>query len=428
MNLQTTNISEEQVIIIFHSYLQASLAQAHAEKLLDESVLTSAEADIQIQGPAICLFLAALRSHEVPPSITTTKIKLNQFNCPSSFTHWFELWASLVPSIHELNQDQKQDLARIICDQEPKSQPIPINLPIIARTLLTISLEISQRRTFQERFNEDLNFALNYGSNTSNQNSRANFKPPPAYHECEPRVQLVTKPLNIKPKPHRVIPNPNSTHISPATTRNGSVTTPDVLPTLAIIRETVYASLTDVLYSTPSIYNTLCSKSSTDGQLSRAYFAALSLAILDVSLSRTNLETQSVNVVQLSANQPTQINSDNCPIALKPLMKEFIYISTLSQTLASEDDTIAMRAALSDEHAFFNMSSKTKIERLRFELENGPSLDEQEIEIVNGSNVINKLALKISQIESFREREHELFSILIPSLAEREKKKILINT
>ena len=44
-------LSEEEVIDGFHIFLQSSLAQAKAEKLLDVDTLASAEADLMVSGP-----------------------------------------------------------------------------------------------------------------------------------------------------------------------------------------------------------------------------------------------------------------------------------------------------------------------------------------------------------------------------------------
>lgn len=148
-------VSEETTIIAFHAFLQGALAQAHAEHLVDDQVLSSVDdADVQVLGPSIALFVAALKSSGDPPSITTPHVRLSESTCPPSFLKWFRMWARAVPKIVALGEEQRHDLARCLCDLEPVGQPL---LPVIgelARDLKAIAIEISQRRTFQERFNE----------------------------------------------------------------------------------------------------------------------------------------------------------------------------------------------------------------------------------------------------------------------------------
>jgi hypothetical protein len=50
---EQSQISEHDAIDAFHSFLKNSLAQARAEKLLDDDTLSSAEADLMISGTLI---------------------------------------------------------------------------------------------------------------------------------------------------------------------------------------------------------------------------------------------------------------------------------------------------------------------------------------------------------------------------------------
>lgn len=48
---RTSSLLNEQIIQdSFHSYLRSSLAQAKAERLLDEDILSSAQGDLMITG------------------------------------------------------------------------------------------------------------------------------------------------------------------------------------------------------------------------------------------------------------------------------------------------------------------------------------------------------------------------------------------
>ncbi|KAH9467098.1 hypothetical protein MJO28_000322 [Puccinia striiformis f. sp. tritici] len=420
-NLIHTNISEEQVIVAFHSFLQGALAQAHAERLLDTSVLSSAEADIQIAGPAICLFLAALRSEGRPPSIATSMICLDANNCPASFRNWFILWSEAVPKIKALPPDLSNDLARMICDQEPQCQPIRIDLPIMARDLKAIAIEISQRRTFQERFSQDLDYALQFGHDTRATPTvvpSSTFRPPPAY---EGNATPATIPPTLAPNSGAKL------NTSPLSGLDSAL---ENHPALSIIRETLYASLTDILYTTPTVFEILQSRNSTDGQLSRAYFGALCLAILEVSLTLVNPADRQVRVVNLGSGYPSILKVEDCPPHLQPLAAQLFLIASSTQALARDDDESAVESVSHGER-----THPTKIDRLKNDLEHGTNWEagQNPDESHNNrapspmgtvrvaANRINTLALGISQIPSFREREEALFEILVPSLSERKK-------
>jgi hypothetical protein len=66
-SLQT--LPESYIQDAFHSYLKSSLTQAKVERLLDTDMLSSAEGDLMVTGPALCLYFAALRCTTSPPSV-----------------------------------------------------------------------------------------------------------------------------------------------------------------------------------------------------------------------------------------------------------------------------------------------------------------------------------------------------------------------
>ncbi|EGG09554.1 uncharacterized protein MELLADRAFT_104169 [Melampsora larici-populina 98AG31] len=177
--------------------------------------------------------------------------------------------------------------------------------------------------------------------------------------------------------------------------------------TLAIIRETTYASLTDILYSTPTNHKKLESEDSTDGESSKSYFAALCLALLesDVSINRIDTEEETV-----------EFQIKYCPNQSKRLMFELIRMGSPTQHLMNEDTRITIIKASHDSP---NQNELTKIEQLKLELELSTYPIEPESDVRIASNVINTLGLKISQIEAFRKREAQLFEILVPTLANR---------
>jgi hypothetical protein len=156
--LPTGTLTVEQVIDGFHLFLQNSLAQAKFENIIDEETLASAESDIMICGPALCLYFAALRSKTTPPSCPIPRnppggvpLILSNETCPPLFLPYFKLWQSTVPEIQALQPAYQHDLARVICDNEPLTSPTLPKLPRISADLRSVAIEISQRRTFQVR-------------------------------------------------------------------------------------------------------------------------------------------------------------------------------------------------------------------------------------------------------------------------------------
>jgi hypothetical protein len=152
----SATLTVEQVIHGFHQFLQYSLAQAKLESIIDEETLASAEADVMICGPALCLYFAALRSSTTPPSCPIpgsadgdAPLILSNESCPPLFLPYFKLWQNSVPAIQALQPTDQHDLARIICDNPPLSSPTSAQLHRISADLRSVAIEISQRRTFQ---------------------------------------------------------------------------------------------------------------------------------------------------------------------------------------------------------------------------------------------------------------------------------------
>ncbi|CAE6476905.1 unnamed protein product [Rhizoctonia solani] len=206
-------LNEEQVMNGFHAFLISALRHAKVERLLDDELLASAEADLMICGPALCLYFAALRSNTNPPGVPLPRPRgsnepqkrLTAATCPDGFLPFFELWARAVPKIQSLAPEHTYDLASIICGKAPVTLPAELPSPFpespsseqtilsrvhsIAADLRAVAIEISQRRSFQLRYQEDLQAALNLGDPTSPAGPRAGpatatFVPPPGYEEA----------------------------------------------------------------------------------------------------------------------------------------------------------------------------------------------------------------------------------------------------
>ncbi|KAI6165811.1 hypothetical protein EDD17DRAFT_1553398 [Pisolithus thermaeus] len=385
-------LSETDVQDSFHSYLKSSLTQAKIEHLLEPEVLASAEADLMITGPALCLYFAALRSTTVPPSVPLPRKSksapprhLSEANCPPAFLSFFRVWASTVHKIQGLDPSLQHDLARIICGLVPLIKPSDPSLSGIAADLRAVAIEISQRRTFQDRYASDLQAALDAGRGGSNLQVKASFVPPPMYDGA----------------------GPSSPSKKSATSRSYSPTLfSPVSPAIEFIRETLYAALADVLERMPTLRRTL------KRDPPRAYFASTAFAILDVASTAVTPDGTIVGILG------RELTLSECPDDLKPLMAELVSIGHSVRQMTEEDDLYAVQCLQEGEEP-----PEPRLERVKKMLEGGVGYDqtqlndESETRSIEGravvfTNRVNALGLGILQVKTFRERQAEIFKIL----------------
>ncbi|KAG5652996.1 hypothetical protein H0H81_002821 [Sphagnurus paluster] len=434
----STQLSERYVQDKFHSYLKSSLTQAKVERLLDADVLSSAESDLMITGPALCLYFAALRCTTNPPSVplprsskTESPMELSSDNCPPAFTSFLRVWASTVPSIQGLRPEHQHDLARVICGLPPVSHPSSPTPPAvngIAADLRAVAIEISQRRSFQDRFASDLQAALDSGTEPGSPSARrAAFVPPPQY-EPSPTPSPSSSRISLelegpsgsgsgsgsRSRTHshshshsytQSLPSP--TLLSPHSPRfprrspSPTMLAPHA-PAIEFIRETLYASLGDALERTPSL-RTLLARDPP-----RAYFAAVAHAVLDVATTAVTPDGAVVGVLG------TPLTLDECPAELRPFMLELAAIGRAAREMEAEDDEVAMRCALEGEEV-----PLPRMERVKAMLEEcaAAEIDAQGRRSVEGRavafvNRINALSLGMTRLRAFRERQEEVFKVL----------------
>ncbi|KDQ51479.1 hypothetical protein JAAARDRAFT_199125 [Jaapia argillacea MUCL 33604] len=437
----TDRLSEEYVQDAFHSYLKLSLTQAKVERLLDVDILSSAEADIMIAGPALCLYFAALRCTTFPPSVplprlskTTPALQLTESNCPQSFLPYLHIWSQNVTPIQSLTPESQHDLARAICSLPPlHPHGGSDDIPRIAGDLRAVAIEISQRRTFQERYGDDLQAAIDAGQDISSPGRRqvkASFKPPPVYYpsptpspEPSPRTQTTQLPsapstasLPHPDLPPRPPPKPthnrnqssssllvpsspySSTSASSSKQRLSRPPSPTILsaasPAIELIRETLYATLADVISLHPSIRSLL----KTDPP--RAYFASVALAILDMSVNC--IDPQDGSARGVLGQRLTLIE---CPAELRPFMKELGAIGAEIRKMEDEDSANAVRLLTNGALEV----PEPRMDRVRLALEKGVSAGGGEVKFVNR---VNGLALGMTRLKAFRERQGEVFKVL----------------
>ncbi|KAJ7259480.1 hypothetical protein B0H12DRAFT_413742 [Mycena haematopus] len=418
-----SQLSESYIQDAFHSYLKSSLAQAKAEHLLDADVLSSAEGDLMITGPALCLYFAALRCTTNPPSVPlprhnkTTQMELSYDNCPRAFVPFLRVWSNTVPHIQALAPEYQHDLARMICNLEPLTTPVVAALNGIAADLRAVAIEISQRRSFQDRYQSDLQAALDSGNDSSSPSpKRAAFVPPPSY-DASPASSAHSSPRSsadghLQASPQYAshdLPPQSPTFLSPSPfpprTPSPTILSQDS-PAIEFIRETLYASLADALDAQPALRALL----RTDPP--RAYFAAVAFAVLAVATTATTPDGSVIGVLG------TPLTLDMCPPQLRPFMAELAAIGRAAREIADEDDEVAMKLAARGQEV-----PPTRMDRVRMMLEQGVGYAQATREgeegrrsvegrAVSFTNRVNALSLGMTKLRAFRERQDDVFKVL----------------
>ncbi|KAJ7087804.1 hypothetical protein C8R44DRAFT_27706 [Mycena epipterygia] len=427
-----SQLSESYLQDSFHSYLKSSLTQAKAERLLDTDVLSSAEGDLMITGPALCLYFAALRCTTNPPSVPLPRhtknsqpMELSYENCPEAFVSFLRVWSNTVPAIQALAPEHQHDLARMICNLEPLVTPLQPSLNGIAADLRAVAIEISQRRSFQDRYASDLQAALDSGTTPASPGSkRAAFVPPPSYDASpvssaasSPRSSLDGHPQGSPQYANHDLPSQSPSYLSPPGSAPASSSgfpprspSPQILgqnsPAIEFIRETLYASLADALDRQPSLRKLL----KTDPP--RAYFASVAFAVLDVATSSMTADGAVIGV--LGQN----LTLAQCPPELRPFMAELAAIGRAARELQEEDDETAMKCAQRGKEI-----PQTRMDRVRMMLEEGVGYEQGrrdneegrrsvEGRAVSFTNRINALSLGMTRLKAFRERQGDVFKVL----------------
>ena len=377
-------------------------------------------------GPALCLYFAALRSTTSPPSVPLPRsskisapIDLSYDNCPPAFISFLRVWANTVNPIQSLVPEQQHDLARVICGLEPLHPESIETIRGIAADLRAVAIEISQRRSFQDRYAADLQAALDAGNTPEFIGPRkASFVPPPVYERTPSPTTPIT-PTRSSPaiptlaSPGLLSPYSSNHHAasrsgsSIASTSSSVSTTPSILtqdsPAIEFIRETLYASLADVLERQPSLRRLL------RRDPPRAYFASVAFAILDVASTAITPDGAIIGVL----GKPLTL--EDCPGPLKPFMLELANIGQVAKKLEEEDTQTAIEFAQLGEDI-----PVSRLDRVRLLLERGIGSEGEakqgrrstEGRAVAFTNRINALSLSMTRLKPFRERQEAVFKVL----------------
>ena len=258
--------------------------------------------------------------------------------------------------------------------------------------------------------------------------AKAQFVPPPAYNEPPPTSKPPPSPTSSGRGKHLPAspPSADTGHLRPPVSPMSSPSpqdhqsressrsqpaSPSILtdedPIIFLIRETLYASLADVLSLMPSL------KALIRTDPARAYFASVSLAVLDVAIKAVTLEGNVKGVLG------QYVTFEECPDLLKPAMRELGGIARRVREISEEDDSHAMQLIAEGRDAEL-AGETTRLERLRSVLEHGSRAQEGSGEgrvSPNGSttqlaNRINALAMGLTNLSAFKERQNDVFSIL----------------
>ncbi|KAG2153988.1 hypothetical protein DEU56DRAFT_976747 [Suillus clintonianus] len=424
-----SKLDEEYVQNSFHTYLKSSLTQAKAERLIEDQVLASAEADLMISGPALCLYFAALRCTTNPPSVPLPRatksappLELSADNCPPAFLGFLAVWGATVPRIQGLVPHDQHDLARIICNLPPISIPANTECAGIAADLRAVAIEISQRRTFQDRYASDLQAALDAGSSSSGLKVKTSFVPPPVYSDL---LSPESSGYGYKKSPS---PSSPSSVLSafPSRTPSPTILTQDT-PEIDFIRETLYSALAAVLEqitASPS-HNPHPLARLFRHDPPRAHFAAVSLAILEVATTQGIIIPDQNAIMCVSAREPGghKLTPNACPEPLRPFMMELIAVGRDAQVMQDEDNEATIKVIERGDADI----PEPRFERVKVIIidgvrvcgdcaDNGSRARKRSLEgrAVAFANRVNALGLSISRIKAFRDREKEVFDVLGP--------------
>ncbi|OJA18210.1 hypothetical protein AZE42_06179 [Rhizopogon vesiculosus] len=425
-----SKLDEEYVQNSFHTYLKSSLTQAKVEKLIEDQVLASAEADLMISGPALCLYFAALRCTTDPPSVPLPRatksappLELTADNCPPAFLGFLAVWAATVPRIQGLAPHHQHDLARIICGLNPISIPPNPECTCIAADLRAVAIEISQRRTFQDKYAGDLQAALDAGSRNGLK-VKTSFVPPPVYSDS-----LAPGPSGYGSKKDSSSSSSSPSSVLsafPPRSPSPLILTQDT-PEIDFIRETLYSALAAVLEQITA------SPTRNPHPLARlfkydpprAHFAAVSLAILEVATTEGIIIPDQNAIMCVSAREigGHKLTLNACPGPLRPFMSELISIGRDAQMMQVADDDATIKAVeKGDEDIPEPMFERVKviiIDGVRVSGDSAESGRRQRKGSIGGravtfANRVNALGLSISKINAFREREKMVFEVLGP--------------
>jgi hypothetical protein len=177
-------------------------------------------------------------------------------------------------------------------------------------------------------------------------------------------------------------------------------------PAIVIIRETMYAALADVIEKSESIRGMM----KTDPF--RAYFAAVAFGILEVATKATTADGKIRGVMG------KELSVETAPEELKPFTREFLEIGKAVRKCEAEDNEEAIAIASRGG----KVPAEMRMERTKKVLEKGIGYnrrgqnDDNRMSVggraVTLANRVNALALGMTRLKAFRDRQDEVFKVL----------------
>jgi hypothetical protein len=210
-------------------------------------------------------------------------------------------------------------------------------------------------------------------------------------------------------------PPPSAHHMEGSSSGQSSPRTPSLLeadtPAISLIRETLYAALADVLERNQAIRGLL----RIDPP--RAYFGTVALAVLDVCTTSVTADGGIVGVLGAA------LTLERCPPPLRPLMTEFGSLSKAAKAMDEEDSERAVQT-----YADGGEPGEPRLERVRAVLASGAGIESdskaaeaghaqarrsEEGTVLAFANRVSGLAMRMVELRPFRERQAEVFKILV---------------
>lgn len=148
----------------------------------------------------------------------------------------------------------------------------------------------------------------------------------------------------------------------------------------------------------------------------RAYFAAVSFAILDVATTAITPDGE------IRAVMGQRVTVKSCPRELRPFTIELLAIGSAVKDCEAEDDVDAVNVISKG-----GVPPEPRMERTKRVLENGvgynirrqrdggePNANRRSVRgrAVTLANRVNALALGMTRLKAFRERQNDVFSVL----------------
>ena len=141
----------------------------------------------------------------------------------------------------------------------------------------------------------------------------------------------------------------------------------------------------------------------------RAYFGSVAFAIVDVSTRAISPEGEVIGVLG------KRLTMAECPPPLRPFFHELVAIGRAAKELEEEDNAIAIKYVVAGQNP-----PPTRMERVKTMLERGIGAEREsangrssvEGKAVAFSNRINALALGLTRLKPFQDRQGHVFKIL----------------